>query len=223
MVIKMRSEFVDKFNHDEDAPSYDQDVLNEAHPIRAGYSELLDSVAAQVQVHTPCRVLELGSGTGNLSIRLNQVKELTCVDISTEMQRIARQKLPSSAHITYEEADILAFFDKLEKKFDAVVSTYTIHHLTEAEKQQLFEKIESSLDPGGLAIFGDLMFENQNKRDAYLEQCRRFGQSELAEDIEDEFFWDVELALKGMQALGLDVETRQFSALSWAIVARKPS
>jgi putative AdoMet-dependent methyltransferase len=118
---------------------------------------------------------------------------------------------------------MLAFFDKLENKFDAVVSTYTIHHLTEAEKQQLFEKIESSLEPGGLAVFGDLMFENQNKRDAYLEQCRRSGQAELADDIEDEFFWNVELALKGLQALGLEVETRQFSALSWGIVARKPS
>jgi putative AdoMet-dependent methyltransferase len=223
MVIKMKSKYVDKFNHDQDAPGYDQDVSNEAHPIRAAYSELLDWVAAEMKAHTPSRVSELGSGTGNLSIRLNQVKELTCVDVSIEMQRIAQQKLPSSAQISYVEADMLAFFDKLENKFDAVVSTYTIHHLTEAEKQQLFEKIESSLEPGGLAVFGDLMFENQNKRDAYLEQCRRSGQAELADDIEDEFFWNVELALKGLQALGLEVETRQFSALSWGIVARKPS
>ncbi len=221
MVIKMRSKHVDKFNHDQDAPGYDQDIQNEAHPIRAGYGELLDWVAAEVETHTLGRVLELGSGTGNLSIRLNQIKELTCVDVSTEMQRIAQLKLPASVCITYVTADILALFDKLEKKFDAVVSTYTIHHLTEAEKQLLFEKVKFSLTPGGIAVFGDLMFENQNKRDAYLEYCRLTGQADLAEDIEDEFFWNIELALKGLQALGLEVETRQFSELSWGIVARK--
>jgi hypothetical protein len=46
----MRSKHVDKFNHDQDAPGYDQDILNEAHPIRAGYGELLDWVAAALAI-----------------------------------------------------------------------------------------------------------------------------------------------------------------------------
>ena len=217
----MKSEYVDKFNHDEDAPGYDQDVLNEAHPIRAGYSELLNWVAAKVEMHKPGRVLELGSGTGNLTLRLPQVEALTCVDISTEMQRIAQEKSPASTHITYVKADILEVLDQLDKKFDAVISTYTIHHLTAAEKQLFFAKKESSLPPRGIAVFGDLMFENQENKTAYLEQCRRSGQEELAEDIEDEFFWDVELALDKLQVLGLQASAKQFSELSWGIVAHK--
>jgi putative AdoMet-dependent methyltransferase len=219
----MRSEFVDKFNHDEDAPYYDEDVLIETHPIRAGYSELLDWIAAKVPERPPIRVLELGSGTGNLTIRLPQFKELTCVDISTQMQRIAQEKLPPSPHISYVAADILQFFDQPGIEFDAVVSTYTIHHLTAAEKQLLFEKIEHALAVGGLALFGDLMFENREKREAYLANCRRSGQEELADDIEDEFFWDVELALDQLQALGFAVQAKQFSALSWGLAARKPA
>ena len=58
-MIKMRSKHVNKFNHDEDALSYDQDVSNEAHPIRAGHSELLDWVAAEVEAHTPNRASTL--------------------------------------------------------------------------------------------------------------------------------------------------------------------
>lgn len=46
----MRSKHVDEFSHDQDAPGYDQDVLNEAHPIRAGYGELLDWVAAVLAI-----------------------------------------------------------------------------------------------------------------------------------------------------------------------------
>lgn len=219
----MRSKYVDKFNHDDDAPYYDEDVLIETHPIRAGYSELLDWVAAKVQARVPGRVLELGSGTGNLTIRLPHVKELTCVDISTQMQRIAQDKLTASPHISYVAADILEFFDQLDNKFDAVVSTYTIHHLTAAEKQLLFEKIEHALAVGGLALFGDLMFENREKRATYLANCRRSGQEQLAQDIEDEFFWDVEQSLHQLQALGFAVQAQQFSALSWGLAAHKPA
>jgi putative AdoMet-dependent methyltransferase len=241
----MRSEFVDKFNHDDDAPNYDEDVLVETHPIRAGYGEVLDWVAARLLADTPGRVVELGSGTGNLTIRLPHVKELTCVDISTQMQRIAQEKLTASPHISYVvdistqmqriaqekltasphisyvAADILEFFDKLENKFDAVISTYTIHHLTAAEKHLLFEEIKHALEVGGLALFGDLMFENCEGRAAYLAYCRRSGQEKLAEDIEDEFFWDVELALDQLQALGFEVQAKQFSELSWGLAARK--
>ena len=58
----MKSEFADKFNHDEDAPDYDQDVRNEADPIRAGYDALLNWVAAQTGTARSGRILELGSG-----------------------------------------------------------------------------------------------------------------------------------------------------------------
>jgi hypothetical protein len=67
------------------------------------------------------------------------------------------------------------------------------------------------------------MFENREKRDAYLAHCRRSGQEELAQDIEDEFFWDVEQALGQLQDLGFAVQVKQFSALSWGLAARKPA
>lgn len=216
----MRSEFADKFNHDEDAFEYDQDVRNEAHPIRAGYSDLLDWVARQTAAAGSGPVLELGSGTGNLTQHLPSDAPLTCVDLSLEMMRIAQEKLPPDRKITYVQEDMLAFFNQTRGPFSAVVSTYTIHHLTEEEKELLFEKIAAVLQPEGAVVIGDLMFKDEEAKAAYLAMCRANGQETLAEEIEDEFFWNLETAVKKWHDLGFDVQTRQFSDLSWGIAAR---
>lgn len=217
----MRSEYVDKFNHDEDAPDYDADVRNEAHPIRAGYNALLDWVAAAAAAAGSGSILELGSGTGNLTLRLTPKMEVACVDVSQEMMRLAQEKLPAERPVTYIQEDILAFFGKPRGPYTAVISTYTIHHLTEEEKALLFEEIATALEPGGTAVFGDLMFENNAAKEAYQAMCRATGQEALAEDIDDEFFWNIETAVTKLQSLGFDVQTKQFSALSWGITARK--
>ncbi|MDX1417342.1 MAG: class I SAM-dependent methyltransferase, partial [Candidatus Promineifilaceae bacterium] len=211
-----------KFNHDEDAPDYDQDVRNEEHPIRAGYRELLDWVAAQAEAAGEGPILELGSGTGNLTQLLPPAAEVTCVDISQEMMHHARAKLAERRIISIDE-DILAFFDEPKGPYRTVVSTYTIHHLTEEEKALLFEKIAFTLAAGGTAVFGDLMFANREARETYQALCRATGKAWLAEDIDDEFFWNIETAVAKLQSLDFELQTKQFSALSWGIVASKRS
>jgi putative AdoMet-dependent methyltransferase len=216
----MRSRYADKFNHDPDATGYDRNVQNERDPIRAGYSQLLDWIAEQVDALSSPRVLDLGSGTGNLGMRLRDDAALICVDVSTAMTKIARAKLAARREVSFVTADLLEFFETNSMLFDAVVSSYAIHHLTEDEKTLLFEHIARSLRPGGIAALGDLMFENAESRTAMLQTYRTTGRGELAEDIEDEFFWTLDSALHKFRSLGFDAEARRFSELSWAIVAR---
>jgi len=215
------SQFADKFNHDEDALKYDDNVLDETDPIRAGYDELLNWAAAVAATGDSSVVLDLGSGTGNLSLRLKRYRELVCVDISKEMLQIAQNKLSSRDNIMWIEEDILEFLCKSRKTFDVIVSTYAIHHLTEAEKELLFKDIERSLNPKGKAVFGDLMFENEKKKELFIENCFHSGRKNLIEEIEDEFFWNVESTTKILQGLGFQVISKQFSELSWGIAAQK--
>ena len=218
----MRSRHADRFNHDEEAAGYDRDVLDEADPIRAGYDALLDWVARRAAPDARSRVLDLGSGTGNLALRLAAFGELVCVDVSQEMERIARAKLSGRDAIHWICSDLLEYFDAPGPEFDAVVSSYAIHHLVEDEKQRLFERISGRLAPGGRVAFGDLMFETAQARRDTLDAYRASGRAELADDIEEEFFWDVSSALAGLEALGLSVETRRFSELSWGIAGTVP-
>ena len=216
----MRSRYAEKFNHDDYAELYDADVADEGNPIRAGYSALLDWVVAEAQVAADMSVLELGTGTGNLSRKLGNWGRLVCVDVSSEMLAIAKEKLAENANVDYVISDLLECFDSLEETFDVVVSTYAIHHLTEDEKSSLFAAIKAALRPGGRVVFGDLMFVDAGHRRWYLAELRDAGNTELAEEIEDEFFWDRESAVTQLRDADFEVETRRFSELSSGVVAR---
>ena len=127
----MRSSHVDIYNHDEDAATYDRDVLRSDDPIREGYTEVLDWIAQNAGITEDSAVVELGSGTGNLTARLPPCRSLICVDVSDEMTRIAKQKLRGASHISHVLADILEYFDADSPPFDVAVSTYVVHHLTQ--------------------------------------------------------------------------------------------
>ena len=237
----MQSQYGHVYNHDPWAHNYDRNVQNEADPIRTGYEATLDWVIEQANIHPADCVLELGSGTGNLTVRIPECRQITCVDLSEKMTTQARAKLAGRTNIHFVQADVLAYladdslhagapqfqadapqFQADSPQFDVLVSTYTIHHLTEPEKQQLFAHIHRRLRPGGRAVSGDLMIADQASEPRVQQHFRDIGQPEVAEDIDEEFFWYVDSAQAGLAALGFQVQIERFSALSWGIAALKP-
>jgi putative AdoMet-dependent methyltransferase len=218
----MRSANADIFNHDADAAGYDDDVQNEADPIRAGYRQVLRWVVEQARITPTSRVLELGSGTGNLSRLIATCGELVAVDVSENMEAAASLKLRHLKNRRFIKADILEAFGLDLGKFDAVISTYAVHHLTDEEKQSLFQLVFGCLVPGGRAVFGDLMLPNIASREETRQQYLRKGDRATAEAISDEFFWSVDSATKELLGLGFQVDTAWFSDLSGGMVAWKP-
>ena len=184
----MRSSHVDLYNHDEDAATYDQDVLRSEDPIRESYAEALDWVAQNAGITRDSTVVELGSGTGNLTARLPPCRSLVCVDVSAEMSKIAKHKLCGVSHISYVQADILEYFDANPPPFDVAISTYVVHHLTRQEKEFLFDQLVRRLLPGGRALFGDLMLESAQEERMLIDRYRSIGDDATADAIEEEFF-----------------------------------
>ena len=257
----MQSQYGHVYNHDPWAHNYDRNVQNEDDPIRTGYEATLNCVIEQAKIQPADCVLELGSGTGNLTVRIPECRQITCVDLSEKMTTQARAKLAGRTNIHFVQADVLAYladdslhagapqfqadapqfqadspqfqadspqfqadspqFQADSPQFDVLVSTYTIHHLTEPEKQQLFAHIHRRLRPGGRAVFGDLMIADQASEPRVQQHFRDIGQPEVAEDIDEEFFWYVDAAQAGLAALGFQVQIERFSALSWGIAALK--
>jgi len=218
----MRSQHADTFNHDEDAAGYDADVLNESHPIRAGYEATLNWVSEQADIQPGDVVLDLGSGTGNLSLRVPDCADLVCVDISAKMTEIARDKLKTRPNVRFIHVDLLEYFHQDDQRFDAIVSTYAVHHLTEDEKLVLFQHVWDRLDPGGRAVFGDLMVENESAVEELKAHFRANGHPDVTFDMDEEFFWRVEPSVIALTDLGFEVQMERFSELSWGIAARKP-
>lgn len=218
----MRSQHADDYNHDAWAEGYDQDVADESHPIRAGYSALLDWMASAAEIGASDRVLELGSGSGNLTLRLPACGELICVDISAAMEALAALKLTHLSNRRFIQEDILAVFDRPNfGSFDCVLSSYTVHHLTEEEKGWLFSRVWQQLVSGGRAVFGDLMVETAACQAGLAARYRAQGQPDTAESIEEEFFWRLDTAVEQLTRLGFCVQTRRFSDLSFGLLCRK--
>lgn len=219
--LKVRSFHVKKFNHDEWASEYDQDVLDENHPIRAGYSKLLTWIIQNAEINNRKEVLELGSGSGNLTGRIKECKRIVCVDISTEMEELAVPKTKHLKERVFFENDILAIFEQDIGVFDTVISTYTIHHLLDIEKKQLFAHIYRVLSDDGLVVFGDLMFENDKRKRAIIEAYENSGNEDIVKDIEEEYFWNIDKSIEELRTLGFITEVERFSDLSYGIKAMK--
>lgn len=106
---------------------------------------------------SPRRILDLGCGTGNWSVILEQtypVAELTLVDISSESLSDCRSRLNNPG----KHKLICSDMNKLDlpcESFDIVTSSIAIHHLISPDKKRLFHRINSWLAPGGVFVFAD--------------------------------------------------------------------
>jgi cyclopropane fatty-acyl-phospholipid synthase-like methyltransferase len=211
----MRSKNADLFNQDGQAGDYDEDVNDESHPIRTGYRKALSWLGSLVP--SGSSVLDLGSGTGNTILALPADCRVTAVDISDKMLTIAKSKLVSRA-VEYVKSDLLECFNRQPvHHYDAIVSSYAIHHLTVIEKESLFSLIHSAIKPGGRAVFVDLMYRNADQRQKLMEKYR--NNSDVYESFEEEFYWNLDLSTGKLTDLGSKVTTTQFSELSFGILA----
>ena len=217
----MRSRHADEFNHDRCADSYDEEVRDETNPIRAGYAQVLRWTVEKAGIRPTAIVLDLGSGTGNTSGLIPAAGKVICVDVSAAMATQAASKLSHLQDVEFVQADLLEVFDRDLPPLDAVVSTYSIHHLPEDEKALLFRAVHASLRPGGRAAFGDLMFESEKARAELADLWSDAERRQVMKSLEEEFPWLVDRAVEELRRAGFEaIETERFSTLSWGIACR---
>lgn len=102
------------------------------------------------------RILDLGAGTGLFSSFLRSKypsASLTLIDLSEEMLKGARSRFEQDAAISYITADYSNH--SYTEKYDAIISSLSIHHLTHPAKRALFRTIHGLLADGGLFVNAD--------------------------------------------------------------------
>src|SRR5919108_3888290 len=110
---------------------------------------LLDHVSKDAS-----RILDLGTGDGRL-LRLLKIdrpnmNEAIALDVSPTMLKAARDRFANDNTVKVVEHDFnLPLPDSLGY-FDAVVSSFAIHHLDHKRKRALYEEIYNILNPTGV-------------------------------------------------------------------------
>jgi tRNA (cmo5U34)-methyltransferase len=148
---------------------FDNDVERFAN-LETGQSATIDSplalelVAEAATVSTPhaTRLLDIGCGAGNYSLkllaRLPQL-EVTLVDLSQPMLARAEERLHDAGcrKVTTIQADVREL-DFAANSADIIVAAAVLHHLrTDEEWQSAFANLAATLSPGGSFWIFDLL------------------------------------------------------------------
>jgi tRNA (cmo5U34)-methyltransferase len=112
-----------------------------------GEAVLLEYVPKNIE-----RVLDLGTGDGRLLALLKidrpQVKSVA-LDFSPTMLDAVKKRFAEDAKVKIIAHNLDENLPNLGK-FDAVVSSFAIHHLTHERKRSLYAEIFDLLEPGGV-------------------------------------------------------------------------
>jgi SAM-dependent methyltransferase len=102
------------------------------------------------------RVLDLGSGDGRLLglVRLARpVMEAVAIDFSETMLDRLRERFAEDPRVRVVGHDLSAPLPEASLgRFDAIVSSFAIHHLTHPRKRELYTEIHRLLSPGGIFL-----------------------------------------------------------------------
>ena len=131
---------------------HSKDYLKRADSIphrREGEATLLEFLPERMG-----RFLDLGSGGGRLLSLVKVARpnaEALAVDFSAAMLDVLRDAYRGDAKTSIVEHDLSSPLPELGK-FDAVVSSFAIHHVTHDRKRSLYREIFGVLNPGGVFL-----------------------------------------------------------------------
>ena len=133
-----------------------------------GYKEVLGRIFKAIMETTNAVVLDIGFGTGTLTMKLyEQGCSIYGQDFSARMIALASEKMPN-AHL-YQGDFSKGLVEPLQNRhYDYIVATYSLHHLTDAQKSVFLTELRDHLKENGKIMIGDVAFETRKD----LERCR---------------------------------------------------
>jgi tRNA (cmo5U34)-methyltransferase len=170
------------------------------------YDEVFSIAKALIPFPTkaPIRVLDLGAGTGLFSWHVMQKypqAHFVLHDLAEQMLNVAKERFSATpGRVEFRIGDYRTL--QGEQAFDLVISSLSIHHLTDEEKQKMFGDIYNILRTPGIFINIDqIKAPSPTLKDGYwnawLDNVRRNGASEerIRQSIERRTTYDKDALL----------------------------
>lgn len=144
----------------------------------AGYRALMNAVYRRILAQKAESVLDIGFGTAVLTERLYAHGcKIYGQDFSARMCAIAQEKMPDAKLFQGDFSRGLVPPLRAQA-YDAIVATYSLHHLTDAQKVEFLRALLPLLSDKGCIYVGDVAFQTR----AELAACRADVGEEWDED-----------------------------------------
>jgi len=134
-----------------------------------------ESVLLELLPYSTRRILDLGSGNGRLiklvKKRFPQVHAVA-IDFSPHMITELKREFSSEETVIVVKHDLNDRLPNLGK-FDAIISSFAIHHLTHIRKKEIYSEIFSILYPGGIFCNLDHISSSSIKLKQYFRKAMK--------------------------------------------------
>ncbi|MGA2020601.1 MAG: class I SAM-dependent methyltransferase [Candidatus Sulfotelmatobacter sp.] len=185
---------------------------------REGESTLLEFIPAKTR-----RVLDLGTGDGRLLALVKAAStaqlEAVALDFSPAMLSAAGERFAGDSSVTIVNHNLDHPLPALGK-FDAVVSSFAIHHLVHERKRELYTEIYGLLNAGG--VFCNLEHVASPTPRLHEEFLYSIGYTPETEDPSNKLL-DLETQLQWLREIGfVDVDCHWKWRELALLVGRKP-
>lgn len=161
-----------------------------------GEAALLEFVPASTR-----RILDLGTGDGRLLALVRSQHpdtDAVAVDFSPAMLEAARGRFAADPRVRIVEHNLDASLPELGK-FDAIISSFAIHHVVHERKRGLYGEIFDLLNPGG--VFCNLEHVSSPSDSLHEEFLLRIGFTVETEDPSNKLL-DFETQLRWLREIG---------------------
>lgn len=115
------------------------------------------------------KVLDLGAGTGLLSLFLLEKypnAKVTLIDLADNMLNQARIRFKDNHNIVYINDNYITH--DFDSKFDIIISSLSIHHLSHEDKFKLYDKYVHLLNDGGVFVNADLLLDEDSAVETFF-------------------------------------------------------
>jgi tRNA (cmo5U34)-methyltransferase len=161
-----------------------------------GEAALLEFIPAGTR-----RILDLGTGDGRLLALVRSAHpetEAVAVDFSPAMLEAARKRFAGDPRVSVVEHNMDSSLPALGF-FDAVISSFAIHHLVHERKRALYREVFGLLNPGG--VFCNLEHVSSPSARLHEDFLLRIGFTVETEDPSNKLL-DVETQLGCLREIG---------------------